>query len=289
MKNKVVYNKKARIIYDEEMQVRKKKISNSKIYDYLENKKFDNFVAPIKITSEYEYFPYIEEISIPKEDKAIELMNLISMLHVKTTMYQETNINNIKQVYENTIKEIEELREYYYTLQDVLEYKEYHLPAEQLLLYNISSFYKAINYAEHKIGLWYKEKEKTKNERVVLIHNNPSLEHILYNKDSLVLISWSKSKKDYPVYDFLRLYKQEFKNLEMISLFNIYKSKFQFNNTEKLLFESLISIPPKVILNKTNLINTINVRYAVDYVINTNTFLLEYDKENEQRNNSELK
>ena len=242
MKNKVVYNKKARIIYDEEMQVRKKKISDSKIYNYLENKKFYNFVAPIKITSEYEYFPYIEEISIPKEDKAIELMNLISMLHVKTTTYQETNINNIKQVYENTIKEIEELREYYYTLQDVLEYKEYHLPAEQLLLYNISSFYKAINYAEHKIGLWYKEKEKTKNERVVLIHNNPSLEHILYNKDSLVLISWSKSKKDYPVYDFLRLYKQEFKSLEMISLFNIYKSKSHFDNTEKsLLYTNTIS------------------------------------------------
>ena len=97
--------------------------------------------------------------------------------------------------------------------------------------------------------------------------------YLLYN-EKINLISWNYAKKDYPIYDFLNLYKHEFRELEMISLFKIYSSKFQYTIEEKLLFESFIAIPPKVIFDKSSLINTINTRKAVDYVLKTNDFLL---------------
>ena len=289
MTNSINYKNTTRIIEkDNQRLIRKRrKIDNKKIYEYLKLKEFNNFIPPYLTTNEYEFFTYIDETNIPKEDKAIEIINTLSMLHIKTTTYQETNIDNIKRIYEETKQQIDDLRYYYYNLQDIIEYKIYPSPEEQLLLFNISNFYKALNYAEHKIETWYKEKEKSKQERVVLIHNNITLEHALYN-EKINLISWNYAKKDYPVYDFINLYKHEFRELEMISLFKIYSSKFQYTIEEKLLFESFIAIPPKVIFNKSSLINTINTRKAVDYVLKTNDFLLEYNKEDQKSYNDKF-
>lgn len=290
MTNSIDYRKNIRILkYDNKKSVRKQRKTNSrKIYNYLKIKHFDNYLLPCEITKEFEYYPYIEEKDIPREEKAIELMHVLSMLHIKTSSYQEKNISNIKKTYEETKKQIEDLRYYYYNLQDVIEYKVYPSPEEQLLLINISNFYKALNYAEYKIDAWYKEKENKNYERVVLNHNNLSLDHVLFN-DKINLISWNYAKKDYPIYDFLNLYKNEFRNIEMTSLFKIYHTKFQYTKEEQLLFESLIAIPPKIVFDKPSLINTINTRKVVDYVLKTNAFLLEYNKEDKKNYEEEFK
>ena len=230
---------------DNNKLIRKAKKSNTeKIYNYLTIKQFDNFVSPYKTTEKYEYFPYIETTNIPNEDKAIELIHTISMLHIKTSTYQEVNIDKAKQIYEQTKKEIEDLRYYYLNLQDAVEYKQYPTPSEQLFITNASNIYKALNYAEYKIEIWYQEKEKNKLERLVLNHNNLSLEHALFD-NKINLISWNNSTKDYPIFDFLKFYKNEFNNLEMISLFKIYNNKFQYSKEEHLLLESLIALPSK--------------------------------------------
>ena len=43
---------------------------------------------------------YINDIDEPKEQKIIDLTNIITLLHNKTTMYKEIDLDNYKYIYE---------------------------------------------------------------------------------------------------------------------------------------------------------------------------------------------
>lgn len=289
MKNKIVYQSNCRIVSkDDQKYLRKIRKSNKEeLFEYLKNKGFQNFLPYIEQKKDYELYRYIEDIKIPKEDKAIELMYVLSLLHTTTTTYQDIDIDKMKELFETTKEKITFLRNYYLDLQDYIETKEFMSPAEQLLMRNISNFYKALNYSEYKLNSWYKVKEKTSKERIVQLHNNLSLEHFL-KEDVAYLVNWDKAKKDYVIYDFINFYKHEYLNLEMTSLFELYQSKYQYTEEEQLLFESLISLPPQIIFNKTNYINTINTKNIVTYVIKTSEFLSKQNEENQESNHTEF-
>ena len=68
----------------------------------------------------------------------------------------------------------------------------------------------------------------------------------------------------------------------MKSLFELYQSKYQYTPSEKLLFESLILIPPKLKFKKDNLVNTITTRKFVNYVLKSLSFVLK-DNEEDQK------
>ena len=290
MKTKIRYKNKVKLIEkDDNKYIYKIKKSDKKdLYQYLLNIKFINFLPLKETNNQYEIYNYIEDEYITNDEKAIDIINVLISLHVKTTTYQEISIEEIKTLYENTKKNIKYLRNYYLDLQDYIETKVYMSPAEQLLMNNISKFYKALNYAEEKIEQWYIEKEQQKQERTVQLHNNLSLDHII-KKDIPYIISWDKSKRGNPIYDFLYFYKKEYNNLEMNYWFSLYQDKYSFYPEEKMLFESLISIPEKISFQKTNYINTINAKSIIDYVDKTNEFLLKYNKKNEHTNHEEFK
>lgn len=285
MKNKVEYISNSRIItLNETKYVQKIKKSNKEdLFDYLNNKGFKSFLPYEMEQNNYELYRYIEEKIIPKEDKAIELMNVLSSLHNATTTYQKVNINDVKELFETTQEKITYLRNYYLDLQDYIETKEFFSPAEQVLMNNISNVYKSLNYSEYKLTKWYELKEKQTMERIVQLHNNLSLEHFL-KEDNSYLINWDKSKKDYVIYDFINFYKNEFQNLEMYSLFSLYQKNYQYTEDERLLFESLLSIPDKITFTKTNYINTINTRKIINYIEMTNIFLSEDNKKDQESN-----
>ena len=153
---------------------------------------------------------------------------------------------------------------------------------------NISKFYKALNYSDYKIDEWYALKEKEKTERIVKLHNNATLDHFLKEENSY-LINWDYAKKDYVIYDFLKFYKNEYLDLEMTSLFDLYQTKYEYTKDELLLFESLISIMPKITFSKTNYINTLEVRTIINYVDKTNEFLSKYYEKNQKSNEEEFK
>lgn len=281
MKNKISYKANSQIVIrDNKKYLKKIKKSNKEeLFNYLQNKGFTNFLPYVEETNNYELYPYIDELKYPKEDKAVELIQTIALLHTLTTTYQDIDLNEIKELYEQTSNYLEELRYYYLDLQDYIETKEFFSPAEQLLMNNISNIYKAINYSNYKLNEWYKLIEKKTTIRQVQLHNNLSLEHILKDKIPY-LINWDKSKKGLVIYDFINFYKNDFQNIEMSSLFKIYQSKYQYTEEEQLLFESLLTIPPKTLLNKTNYINTLEVRKMINYIEKTNTFLLKDNEEN---------
>lgn len=285
MKRKIIYKSNTQIILEENKQyVKKVKRSNKQeLFKYLKSKGFKNYLTTIEETKEYEMYRYISEDNLPIEDKAIEIINNMSLLHILTTTYQENNQSKITELYKQTDTTLLELKNYYLELQDYIETKEFFSPAEHLLMNNISNIYKALNYSKSKLEEWYQIVQNNKSIRYVQLHNNISLEHSL-KEDILYFINWDISKKDLAIYDFINFYKNDFQVLDMNSLFQIYQSKFNYTEDEQLLFETIISIPPKINFTKNNYINTLKARYVVNYLEKTNIFLLKDNKEKQEDN-----
>lgn len=277
------YKNKSKIVEQDHQKYlyKIKKKDNSAVYDYLRLKGFFNFLEPLSITDQYEIYPYIEESNIPASDKAIELINTILLLHIKTTTYQEVDQEKVKETYDEIKSYLTYLHNYYWDLQDFLETREFMSPAEYLLMINISKFYKAINYSEKELAVWYEKKKSSTRERTVQLHKNLSLEHFLI-ADKPYLLNWNNSTRDLVIYDFLEFYRQEFKNLEMTSLYDLYQSKYTYTKEEQCLFFTLLALPPKITFKNSTIVNLINVRSAVDYVDKTNSFLLKYYEKNQQ-------
>ena len=290
MKNKITYLSKSKVVIDDDKKYiyKVRRDDKEELYKYLKSKNFLNFLPYTEKNNHYEIYRYIEDSKLPKEDKAIELIYILSLLHTKTTIYQDINIDKIKELYEQTKEHINYLKTYYLDLQDYIETKIFMSPAEYLLMQNISKFYRALNYSDYKIDEWYALKEKEKTERIVQLHNNATLDHFLKEENSY-LINWDYAKKDYVIYDFLKFYKNEYLDLEMTSLFDLYQTKYEYTKDELLLFESFISIMPKITFSKTNYINTLEVRTIINYVDKTNEFLSKYYEKNQKSNEEEFK
>lgn len=289
MNSNISYRKNAKLVTKNKQKYiyKIKRKDKTNIYNYLKSKDFQNYLPYTELTNEYEVYRYINDNLTQKEDKAIELVYTLSMLHIKTTIYQEIDIDKTKEIYENTKSKINDLRIYYLDLQDYIETKVYMSPAEYLLMKNISKFYKSLNYAEQKIDMWYQEKTKLKKERLVQLHNNIKLEHFLV-EDIPYFISWDKSERGLVVFDFLNFYQNEYQELEMSSLFDIYQSKYRFSPDELLLFQALLAIPTKVTFEKTNYINTLEVKKRVEYIEKTNKFLSKYYEKNQKSNDEKF-
>lgn len=288
--NNIKYLNKAKIVEDNDrtVLVKKRKINIDKIYSYLQNRGFHNYVTPIEINHNEEIYPYIEELECLDDDRGKDIVYLTSILHSKTTKFELINIDKIKDRYEGTIQKLDEVFLYYSKLQDEIEEHIYMSPAELLLMKNISKVYLMLNGSRSFLEEYYKEAEKMYNERQVVLHGNLSLDHII-EADDKYLISWNKSRIDLPIYDLLIFYRNDFDKIEMESLYDIYQSKYRFTKEEKNLFFSLINIPEIVKLDSSHFINTIKVRKLVDYMDKTIAFTSKENNENQEANKQEFK
>ena len=106
--NKISYIKNIKVIDNGTNKVVLKRESPSikEIYQLLDNRRFEYYLNPLKREKEYEVYPFIKEIDITKDDKSIDLIYLLSILHTKTTSYEEISIDEIKKIYEETIDNI---------------------------------------------------------------------------------------------------------------------------------------------------------------------------------------
>lgn len=268
--------------------VLKKNTYNDKdLFEYLKSKQFNYYLEPKKIDN-YNIFPYIEEINTPKEDKAIDLVYILSILHNKTLVYRNIAIDDIKKQYENLNEEIDNINKFYFEKQDIIEQKIYMSPEEYMLIRNISVIYSSLTFAKEKLKEWYEYKIKQKKERIVLLHNKPSIEHLLIN-DKKNLISWDNYKRDIPIYDFLYFYKENYEDLEMNSLFDIYCSKFPYTEDEYLLFLVFLTIPKKIEFTHHHYNNTVEVYNLVEYLNITRDFISKYNKENKTKDKEKFK
>ncbi len=238
------------------------------IYNYLQTRSFEYFPKLLNADDEVEMYEYIEDVNTPEEQKAIDLVSMMSLLHNKTTYYKEVPIDTFKEKYEDIKKQLDELTNYYDNLITIIETKKFMSPSEYHLARNISIVFSSINFCKYYLEEWYTLINKKTKIRLVTVHNNLRTDHILENKNPY-LISWNKANIDIPIYDFYNLYKYHYLDFDFEELYNIYCSKYPLLKEEKMLLFILLAIPPKVELNNNELKNCIAINKALEYIYRT--------------------
>ena len=283
MINKITIKNNVKII-DNSYVIKKKQKSLDDTYNYLLSRSFDYFPEVIKEDDKYIYYKYIDDLKEPKEQKIIDLINLLILLHSKTTFYKEIDIDHYKEIYESINNEIDDTYNYYNNLMDNIDNEIFMSPANYLIARNITLIYKSLNYAKENISKWYKLIDNNRKVRVVLLHNNLTLDHYLKN-DKPYLISWDKSTIDMPIFDLVSLYKNNYLDFEFTDLLKIYLSKYPLTKEEMILFLTIISIPSKIALSSSEYKTVLEVRKLLDYIYKTNELRKEY-RIKEQTNKS---
>ena len=283
--NKCKYCNNIRIVDTDKGKfvIKKNNHNNSELFRYLESKNFNNFLNIYDYNSNYEIYPYIDGINLTNEEKAIDIIYLISILHNRTTFYKNIELDTIKAIYEDINNKLSYLINYYDNLRMISEDSTYPSPSSYLLLRNISVIFRSIDNSKYFIDKWYNTIKDKKNFRVVTIHNYLELDHLIKSENTY-LISWDKSCRASPIYDLLSLYKNTYDKVEFSSLFEMYNSKYPLSKEEIYLLFSLLLVPDKIDLSNKEIINTKEVYKLTNYLMSTIDFVSKYnpDSANEQ-------
>lgn len=256
-----------------------KKSIDNRIYRILEKNNYDNYIENINRINNYDIYPYIDDLEIDSNERALDLIYLMSKLHKSTSYYKNINILEIKDYYEKTFEKIKDLNNYYEYLRFMIEEKDYYTTSDIYFLKNLSIIFMSLDLASKYLEEWYRIMKDKKSIRISLIHNNLDLSHIIENNKPF-LISWDNYKYDQPIYDFILFYKKEFKDLDFLDLFNIYKNNLKLTKEEILLIYIELLIPKKVIFSNNDLSNIYELTYQNIYLNKTYFFVSEDNKIN---------
>ena len=259
-----------------------KKKTNNNIYKYLNARSFTYYPSKIGEDDEYILSEYIEPIDMPDEQKMVDLIELVALLHNKTTFYKEVDQDNYKEIYENLNQTIDYLKNYYDDLIRVIETKIYMSPAEYLLARNITIIYESIFYSKQQLDKWYQLVKGKRKQRFVVLHNNLELSHFIRSKYPY-LISWDKAKIDIPIYDIYNLYQKHYYDFDFESIFNIYQSHYPLLEEEKILFYILIAIPDKLTFEKNEYETVKKWSRQIDKIYKTNYYISLKSSETEKQ------
>ena len=251
------------------------KIDYKKLYSYLESRSFD-YIPNIHPDSRDDMvvFDYIEDFEIDKNQKILDLINLVSLLHSKTSYYKDVTVDKYKEIYELIKNNILSMDTYYQEMFDKEVDKEIYSPSSYLFLRNYSLIYNACRYTLDNIESWYLKIQDKGRQRVVLVHNNLKLEHMIKNREEY-LISWDQYTFDSPVLDLFNLYKNEWENVSFKEVLDTYYSNFDLYEEEKLLFNILISIPYKIEDSSNEYERCRNIRRLINYLGKSSILILD--------------
>ena len=254
--------------------VLKKNKNKDYIYKYLNDRNF-NYYPEILDKDVYIISRYIEDIDIPKEQKILDLIDLISLMHEKTTHYKSVGEDEYKKIYEDLSNNFEFLNEYYNDLISIIDEKKFMSPSEYLLARNINSIFSSISICKELVDKWLDEVENMNRIRMSIVHNNLNLSHFIRNNKDY-LISWDKSKIDIPIFDLYSLYNNHFDDFEFIELLNRYQKKYPLKKYELDLFLILINMPSKIEFNDTEYNVCIKIGNEINRLYKSNKLLEEY-------------
>lgn len=262
-------------INDKKYAIKDKSNDNIKsIYEYLSSRNFDYFPKLIVDNDKYDIYEYIEEVDNPIEQKAYDMIDLISLLHNKTTYYKEMDIDEYKEIYESVSYKINSRMNYYNNLMNMIEREMFMSPSHYLIARNISKIFGSLDYSKKNINEWYDLVKTKGKKRLVTLYNNTDLNHVIRNKD-LYLLSWDKSKTGIPIYDIYNFYFKYYKVLDFKDLLKHYENRYPLLEEEKKLFNILISIPDEIDFKSNEMDNCKNVKKIIDYIYKSEVLVFE--------------
>lgn len=246
------------------------------IYKYLDDRQF-NYYPEILEKDNYIVSKYIEDIDIPKEQKIIDLIDLVSLMHSKTTHYKSDVEDEYKKIYEDLSNNYEYLYEYYYDMISLIDDKVFMSPSEYLLARNINAIFSSINIGKNYIEDWQKNISGKTKMRLSVVHNNLKLSHYIRNSHDY-LLSWDKSKIDIPVFDLYNLYNNHFDDFDFVELLKRYEHIYPLKKYEIDLFFILITMPAKIEFNDTEFNMCSRISREIDKLYKSNKLIEEYRK-----------
>ena len=239
--------------------VLKKSRNKDYIFDYLNTRNFDYYPQYIN-ENNYTISKYIDDVKIPDEQKIVDLINLVALMHSKTTHYKKVSNDEYKKIYEDLSNNFEYLNEYYNDLITIIDEKVFMSPSEYLLARNISYIFKSIENGKIYVNNWLNKIEELDKMRITVVHNNLDLSHYI-KTDRDFLISWDKSKLDIPIFDLYNLYNNHFSDFDFIELLKQYEKTYPLKDYEIDLFFILITMPSKIEFEKLSISNKIIEEY----------------------------
>lgn len=280
--NSILKNKSKIIEDKEEKYFIKQTDKNIKeLFEYLKLRSFDNIPEIIEETPEGIKYKFIIEKDPNNKNKYLDLANILSMLHYKTVYYKDVSKNKYREIYDKLSDKIEYMTEYYNKMIENIEMEIYPSPSHYLVSRNFSIILGALTYIKSELKKWYKLVENKTKERVVIVHNNPKLEHLIKGEE-LYLTNWDNYVVDTPILDLYKLYREEQMYNEFKMIYEEYSKNFTLTEEEKKLFFILISIPPKIEEIDNELMNTKNIKGIINYLYKSNeliTFITSEEKE----------
>ena len=256
----------------------KKKSNNDlpSIFNYLKSRNFDYFPdIHTNVRDDTYIYDYIEDNNIYNPQKGEDLINLVGLLHSKTSFNKEVSEETYREIYENIKNNIMYLKDYYLKYYELFLMDTYMSPSKYEFVRNYSKINSALNFSEKELDDWYDLVKNKKNERISLIHNNLSLDHYI-RSDKDYLISWDNAKFDTPVLDLYKLYQNNFWDLEFSTIYRNYINVNALADHEQKLFFILISLVPEIKFTDNEFESTKNMRKKLDYIFKTEEFLKPY-------------
>lgn len=246
------------------------------IFNYLNTRSF-NYYPEIIDSDKYIISKYIEDVDIPKEQKILDLIDLISLMHNKTTHHKEVSVGEYKKIYEDLSNNYEYLYQYYLDIINMIDDKVFMSPSQYTLALNISYIFKNIEEGKNLVEEWKNKIENLNKMRLTVVHNNLNLSHYITNN---YLISWDKSKIDMPIFDIYNLYNNHNKDFSFMDLLKRYENEYPLKDYERDLLFILITMPKKIEFDDSEYNMCIKITDEIDRLNKAHLFIKEYKTNN---------
>lgn len=253
-------------------------------YNYLNSRGFGYVPRLVYQDNDGYVYEYVDDCLTPSEQRISDVVKMDALLHNKTVYYKETSLDEVKETYEKLNGKIDDVFNYYDGLVTNIESYYYASPSEYLLIRNCSVIFSCLNFCKQKLEKWYEIVSHKNKKREVLLHNNLDPTHLIRNNEN-VLISWDYASRDLPIYDFIKLYKNNYNKYDFSDLYKEYIKRFPLLEEEKILMFVILFIPWKVEFNDTELKNTIEVGRLCNYLFTTDKLFMENEAKNTEEQN----
>ena len=251
------------------------------VYKYLDDHAVNNYLKPVEVTDRELIFPYFEKTSLTDDEISKRLVLNLTIWQNKTTTYQKLNLDEVKNFYESTKKEINYLFSYYRDIVLQLETKVYYLPTEYLFLRNSSIINRQLRVAADLLEEWYETVKNKERERLVYCHGKCELAHFLPIDDGY-FISLEQAHLGRVSDDIENLFRKNFSSIDLVTTYNLYQRKYPYTLDEKLFLFVKLAIPPKIDIYPCNLETNRSLLEFYEQLVDFNKFILE-EQEQEKK------
>lgn len=253
------------------------------LFCYLKSRDFNYMPKIVDATrNDINIYEYIEDTHYPKDQKAVDLIKVVTNLHNRTSYHKEVREDKYKEIYENIQNNLQYYKNEYQKMVLDIEEHVFMSPSEYLFIRNSSKLLNQIEFCENKLDEWYSLVKDKRETRISIVHNNLSLDHFIKGKEE-VLISWEQSIEDSPILDIYNFYQKEALNLEFGNILKEYFKNSNISDDEKKLLFILLCMPQDIKFKDNEFESCKSISKALDYVFKTEYLVRPYYLEEDKK------